>query len=94
MKKKKSKKKRVNLGAKVQLVIIPVVVAVLLLVMGGLYKVTSLLIEKDSTEIITATTEGVCKEVEGWLNSVTTMVDAGAAPLEVMEMSPEEQRGI
>lgn len=92
MKKKKSKKKRVNLGAKVQLVIIPVVVAVLLLVMGGLYKVTSLLIEKDSTEIITATTEGVCKEVEGWLNSVTTMVDAGAAPLEVMEMSPEEQK--
>lgn len=92
MKKKKSKKKRVNLGAKVQLVIIPVVVAVLLLVMGGLYKGTSLLIEKDSTEIITATTEGVCKEVEGWLNSVTTMVDAGAAPLEVMEMSPEEQK--
>ncbi len=85
-------RRKIGIVAKISLEIIPAIAVVIILVLSGLYFSTSKIIRSESEELLNKTTEGVQKEVEGWINTITSVIEAEAEALELMDMTPAEEK--
>ena len=90
--KENKEKRKIGIIAKVSLEIIPAIAVVIILVLSGLYFSTSKIIKSESEQLLNKTTESVYKEVEGWINTITSVIEAEAEALELMDMTPAEEK--
>ena len=62
------KERQTKLTNKMILVIVPTIIIVIGLIVGGTYQNTSKIVKKENSEILQKNTEKVYAEIEGWMH--------------------------
>lgn len=86
------KERQTKLTNKMILVIVPTIIIVIGLIVGGTYQNTSKIVKKENSEILQKNTEKVYAEIEGWMHSTVAVIETEADTLQYMNMTPEEEK--